>query len=180
MSLKRNTLTGFRSDWQHPKTAIPSTFDVNSDTEPAQVDRFDYAADDSEDDTKEATSMSIRKPTKANKPSKVCQPNSILTNSNRWCRISSPTLKSSSGSQRSSLHPTSEKLALPSVILICQREPSNTGKRSTFQHGTSFSALSKIHGHSVICSQKHSVSGMRCFLTTPRRLLEQENQSSTW
>ena len=63
----RNVLTGFRSGWQHLKTAsaAPSTFAVNSNAEPAaQVDRFDYAADESEDDTKEATlaSMSVRKP----------------------------------------------------------------------------------------------------------------------
>jgi hypothetical protein len=107
------------------------------------------------------------------------EPNSILTDSNHRHCISSPTLKLSSGSQRSPLHPTSQKLALPSAILICQREPSNTGKHSTFQRGTSILALSKIHGHSVICSQKHSVFGIRCFPTTPRCLPEQENQSST-
>jgi hypothetical protein len=68
----RNALTGFRSGWQHLKAAAPLTSAVNSDaasaSEPAaQVDRLDYAADDSENDTKEATlaSMSmIRKPTK--------------------------------------------------------------------------------------------------------------------
>jgi hypothetical protein len=60
----RTALTGFRSGWQHLKA--PSTFPVNSDTESPQVDRFDYAADASEDDKKEATqaSMSIKKPTK--------------------------------------------------------------------------------------------------------------------
>jgi len=72
--------TGFRSGWPHPKAAVSSTIDVNSDTEDTalkyselgQVDRFDYAADDSEDDTKEATSMSIRKFTKDNRLLKVC------------------------------------------------------------------------------------------------------------
>ena len=71
--------TGFRSGWQRPKAAVSSTVDVDSDTEDtaaksgelAQVDRIDYAADDSEDDTNEATSMSIRKPTKNNGPSNV-------------------------------------------------------------------------------------------------------------
>jgi hypothetical protein len=60
----RNALTGFRSGW---RAATPSTSAINSNTEPAaQVDHFNYAADVSEDDTKEATlaSMSIRKPTK--------------------------------------------------------------------------------------------------------------------
>ena len=61
----RNALTGFRPGWQHLKAATPSTFAVNSDAEPpAKVDRFDYAADNSEDDTKEASSMTIRKATK--------------------------------------------------------------------------------------------------------------------
>ena len=71
MSLKRNTLTGFQSDWQHPNAAVPLTLDVNSNTELAQVDQFDYAADNSKDNTKEATSMSIRKTTKDKKPSRV-------------------------------------------------------------------------------------------------------------
>ena len=62
----RNVLTSFRSGGQHLKTASAalSTFAVNSDAEPAaQVDQFNYAADESEDDTKEATlaSTSIRK-----------------------------------------------------------------------------------------------------------------------
>jgi hypothetical protein len=68
--LKRNALTGFRSDWQHPEAAMPSTPN-DSDTELALVDRLDYAADDSEDDTKEASSMSIKKPAKDNEPLKV-------------------------------------------------------------------------------------------------------------
>ena len=72
--------TGFRSGWQCPKAAVSSTVDVDSDTEDtaaksgelAQVDWIDYAADDSKDNTNEATSMSIRKPTKNNGPSNVC------------------------------------------------------------------------------------------------------------
>jgi hypothetical protein len=75
MYVVRNALTGFRSGWQHhltgKSTAVSSTFGISSDMEPAQVDRLDYAADDSEDDTKEAT-MSMRKPTKDNEHSKVC------------------------------------------------------------------------------------------------------------
>lgn len=71
--------TGFQSGWQHPKAAVSSTIDVDSDTEDtaaksgelAQVDQINYAADDSKDDTNEATSMSIRKPTKNNRPSNV-------------------------------------------------------------------------------------------------------------
>ena len=72
MCVVRNALTGFRSGWRL-QLKVPSTIDVNSETEQAQVNQFDYAVDDSEDDTKEATStsMSIRKPTKDNKPSKV-------------------------------------------------------------------------------------------------------------
>jgi hypothetical protein len=49
---------------------MPSTPN-DSDTELALVDRLDYAADDSEDDTKEASSMSIKKPAKDNEPLKV-------------------------------------------------------------------------------------------------------------
>jgi len=53
---------------------------VDSDTEDtaaksgelAQVDQINYAADDSEDNTNEATLMSIRKPTKNNRQSNVC------------------------------------------------------------------------------------------------------------
>lgn len=71
--------------------------------------------------------------------------NSSLTKSNYWHCISSPTLKLSSGPSVSQ-QPPLEKLAPPSAILICQREPSNTGKSSTFQCGTSISGLSKIHG----------------------------------
>jgi hypothetical protein len=99
-----------------------------------------------------------------------------LTNSHLL--VPSPTLKLSSGSQLSP-HPMLEKLALPSAILICQQGPSNAGKCSTFQRGTSILALSKNHGHSVIWSQKHSISGIRCFPTILRHLLEQENQSFT-
>jgi len=69
--LKRNALTGFQSDWQHPEAAIPSTPN-DSDTELVLVDQLDYAADDSEDGTKEASSMSIQKPAKDNEPLKVC------------------------------------------------------------------------------------------------------------
>ena len=76
--------------------------------------------------------------------------------------------------------PSSQKLAPPSTIPICQQEPSETGKHSTFQHGISISALSKTCGHSVICSQKHSAFGIRYFRKTLRHLLELENQSSTW
>lgn len=79
MSVVRNALTGFRKGWQHLKATVPSTFssEINSDLEPgaSHVDRFDYAADGSEDDTKEATSS-----TKDNKSSSVVrQLNSILT-----------------------------------------------------------------------------------------------------
>ena len=105
--------------------------------------------------------------------------NSLLTNNNYSLCILSPTLKLSSGppgSQRSS----TEKLAPPSAIRICQQEPSKIGKHSIFQRGTSISALSKIHGHSVIQSQKHSAFGITCFPTTRRHLLERENRSSTW
>ena len=56
----RNGLTGLRSGWQHPKPSIPSTFDSGS--EPAQVNQFNYAADYSENDKKEASSMHIFKP----------------------------------------------------------------------------------------------------------------------
>ena len=67
----RMALVGFRSGWR-PKTA-PSILGVNSFAEPAKVDRIDYAADGSEDDRKESSSMSItRKPTKDNELSKVC------------------------------------------------------------------------------------------------------------
>ena len=76
--------------------------------------------------------------------------------------------------------PSSQKLAPPSTIPICQWESSETGKHSTFQHGISISALSKTHGRSVICSQKHSAFGIRYFPTMLRHLLELENQSSTW
>jgi hypothetical protein len=70
----RNALTGFLTGW-HLKASVPSTSasDINSNLEPACVDQFDYAADGSEDDRKEATS------TKDNGSSKVCQPNYILT-----------------------------------------------------------------------------------------------------
>lgn len=69
----RNALTGFRSGWQHSKAAKSSDVNSSAANEPAQVERFDYAADNSEDDTKEAQSMSIigRKRTKDNKPSTV-------------------------------------------------------------------------------------------------------------
>ena len=72
--LLKSALTGFRPGWQHPNAATPPTFGVDSNTEPARVRRFDYAADVSEDDTKEAISTSVRKPTgtKDNKSSKVC------------------------------------------------------------------------------------------------------------
>jgi hypothetical protein len=68
----KSALTGFRPGWQHPNAATPPTFNVNSNTEPARVRRFEYA-DVSEDDTKEAISTSVRKPTstKDNKSSKV-------------------------------------------------------------------------------------------------------------
>ena len=67
----RNALTGFRSGWKHLKSAVtvPSTSDDTD--EPAKVDRLDYAADGSEDNTKEAASMSIKRPTMDNDPSKV-------------------------------------------------------------------------------------------------------------
>lgn len=66
----RNALTGFRTGWQHLKAAVvPSTSDVSSDLEP-RVNRLDYAADGSEDDEKEGTSASLKKPD--NDPSKVC------------------------------------------------------------------------------------------------------------
>lgn len=66
--VRSSALTGFRSGWSHLKAAVPST---DSDLEPAQVNRLDYAADGSEDDGKEASSNStgIRKPTKANESS---------------------------------------------------------------------------------------------------------------
>ena len=48
---------------------VPSTSDDTD--EPAKVDRLDYAADGSEDDTKEAASTSIKRPTMDNDPSKV-------------------------------------------------------------------------------------------------------------
>ena len=74
MSVVRNALTGFRAGWQHLKTTVPSTFasDINSDLEPAvaHVDQFDYAADGSEDDGKEAAST---------KNNEVRQLKSILT-----------------------------------------------------------------------------------------------------
>ena len=69
MYVVRNALTGFRSGWQRAKT-VPSNL-ADTAGERAQVDRFDYAADDSEDDGKEATSMSIRKPKKENESSSV-------------------------------------------------------------------------------------------------------------
>jgi hypothetical protein len=78
MSVVRNALTGLRTGWQHLKASIPSTLasDINSHLEPAaRVDRFDYAADGSEDDRKEAALAS----TKDNESSKVRQPISILT-----------------------------------------------------------------------------------------------------
>lgn len=80
MRVGRNALTGFRTGWQRPK-AVVSTLNINSDTEPAQVDRFDYAADDSQDDIKEASqatsTMSITKPTKY-KNIKVCSTESYF------------------------------------------------------------------------------------------------------
>ena len=61
-----NALTGFRSGWQHRKVATSSTVAINSDAQVDSVDRFDYAVDNSEDDTKEATlasqAMPFRKP----------------------------------------------------------------------------------------------------------------------
>jgi hypothetical protein len=78
MRVIRNPLTGFRSDWQRVK-AVQSTLKVNSGIEPAQVDRFDYAADGSEDDEKESASRSIRKSAKDNESSKVRSTKSYLT-----------------------------------------------------------------------------------------------------
>jgi hypothetical protein len=69
MCVVRNALTGFRPGWQRAKAAPSNLADTAG--ERAQVDRFDYAADGSEDDRKEATSMSIRKPKKENESSKV-------------------------------------------------------------------------------------------------------------
>ena len=92
----RNALTGFRSDWQHLKAAIPLTSDVSSDFEPTQarVNRFDYAADGSDNDEKEATAQattSIKKPTKDSE-SKVRSIKFFFnqyqgTITNCWCRV---------------------------------------------------------------------------------------------
>jgi hypothetical protein len=69
--LKRSAnlpLSGFRHGWR----ANTATNDVNSDSEDrAPVDRIDYAADDSEDDTQEAISMSSANPTQNTKLLKV-------------------------------------------------------------------------------------------------------------
>ena len=74
----RSALTGFQPDWELQKAAVPLTSVnslvnslVNSDTKLVHINQFDYAADDSEDDTKEATSISIRKHTKDKELSKV-------------------------------------------------------------------------------------------------------------
>jgi len=93
------------------------------------------------------------------------KPNPIIISTNYWHHISSPMLKLSSGSLWPPLlqHPMLEDLASPSATPICHRELSNIGKQFTFPCGTSIWALSKIHGCLVICSQKHSISGMRCF-----------------
>jgi len=191
VALKRSPFpapTGFRPGWQHPKTAVLSTVDVDSDTEdisaksgdPAEVDWFNYVADDSEDDTKEASSMSTKQPTKNNGPSNVRSTNSILVGTNCWSCISSPASKLSSASRSHHLVIMSQNLTPPSAIPTCLWEPSNIGKESTFWHGTSISALSKIHGRLVICSQKHSISGMRYSPNTPKHLLQQGSLSSTW
>lgn len=105
MCVVRNALTGFRSGWPKKK-AVSSTFDVKSETEPAQVDRFDYAPDDSENDEKEATSTSLKRPTKDNEPSKVLSTkfsNKLLTTGIVF--LSSPTLKLSSGGPPGSQRP---------------------------------------------------------------------------
>jgi hypothetical protein len=82
MHVVRNALTGFRSHWVSERVkADPSTFDVNSDIAPAQVDRLDYAADGSENDEKESASMSIRKSAKDIELSKVC---STKSNFNKY------------------------------------------------------------------------------------------------
>ena len=55
--------------WLEAAVVVPSTSD---DTDkPAKVDWLDYTADGSEDDTKEAASTSIKRPTMDNDPSKV-------------------------------------------------------------------------------------------------------------
>jgi hypothetical protein len=79
--LKRSSFpppTGFRAGWKHSKTAISRI--IESDVEEIPVNRLDYAADDSDDDTKEATSVSTARPLKGSRmlTAKVCLINSIL------------------------------------------------------------------------------------------------------
>jgi hypothetical protein len=70
--------SGFRPGWQCSKTAVSPAFDtIDLDSEDVTpTDRLDYAADESEDDTREATSMSTGRPsTKNNGSSQVCLTN---------------------------------------------------------------------------------------------------------
>jgi hypothetical protein len=62
--------TGVRAGWKHSK--ITSSRVIESDVEEIPVDRLDYAPDDSDDDTKEATSVSTACPSKSMPVAKVC------------------------------------------------------------------------------------------------------------